>query len=120
MALTQLNLSPVESGDLKDAFAVFNQVSSELGGYFKLLESKVDKLNRELVASRSERIRELTEKEKLAAQLSSLIDALPAGLVVLDPDFKVLQGNAQAVELLGKSVVGSDWRAVISAPDFAE
>ncbi|MCG8415944.1 MAG: ATP-binding protein, partial [Pseudomonadales bacterium] len=48
------------------------------------------------------------------------IDALPAGLVVLDPDFKVLQENAQAVELLGKSVVGSDWRAVISAPDFAE
>lgn len=120
MALSQLNLSPVESGDLKDAFTVFNQVSSELGGYFKLLEGKVDKLNRELVASRSERIRELTEKEKLAAQLSSLIDALPAGLIVLDPSFKVLQENTQAVELLGKSVLGCDWRTVISAPDFAE
>lgn len=116
----QLNLERVDPGNLKDAFNIFNQVSSDLGSYFKMLESKVDKLNKELVASRSERIRELTEKEKVAAKLSSLIDALPAGLIILDAKYKVLQENSQATELLGKSVVGMSWCEVVADPDFAE
>lgn len=116
----QLNLERADTGNLKDAFNIFNQVSSDLGSYFKMLESKVDKLNRELVASRSERIKELTEKEKVAAKLSSLIDALPAGLIILDADYKVLQENTQAAELLGKSIVGENWCDIVSDPDFAE
>lgn len=119
-ALPTASLAASSPEELQNAFNVFNQVSTELGSYFRMLESKVDKLNRELVASRSERIRELTEKEKLAAKLSSLMDALPAGLVVLDPNFIVLQENPQAVELLGKSLIGGDWRELVTRPNFSE
>ncbi len=120
MPMPEAGLGSGQRADLKDAFKVFNQVSTELGAYFRMLESKVDQLNKELVASRSERIQELTEKEKLAAKLSSLMDALPAGLVVLDPDHIVLQENPQAVRLLGKSLVGGDWRDLVTLPNFSE
>lgn len=108
---------------LEEAFGIFNQVSADLGMIYQELESSVVGLKEELAASNSARIRELTEKERLAAKLSSLMEALPGGVLVLDSQGQVREMNPAALRITGKCFVGQKWSAVIdeiagSAPVF--
>jgi two-component system sensor histidine kinase FlrB len=47
--------------------------------------------------------------------LAGLLDALPAGVVVLDEAGKVIQANPAAEELLGRPLLGEAWEAVHAA-----
>jgi len=99
---------------LEDAFNTFNQLSSQLADSYQALEIRVAQLNEELADSRDERIKELTEKERLANRLSALLSALPAGVVVLDQHGKVQEYNPAAIELLGEPLHGIAWQDVIT------
>jgi two-component system sensor histidine kinase FlrB len=101
-----------EAEKLKHAFEVFNQLSRTLTNSYRELESQVARLNRELAAARSERLKALVEKEKLANRLQRLLEALPGGVIVLDGEGRIAECNPKAVELLGKPLVGEDWVAV--------
>lgn len=98
---------------LEEAFGIFNQVSADLGTIYQELESSVAGLKEELAASNSARIRELTEKEKLAAKLSSLMEALPGGVLVLDGEDRVREMNPAALALTGRSCIGEKWQRII-------
>ena len=60
---------------LTEAFQVFNQLSVQLSSSYKELERRVAELSQELSAARSERLRQLAEKERLANRLSLLLEA---------------------------------------------
>lgn len=107
---TDVQLSPEA---LQDAFVAFNQLSNQLATSYQALEQRVTHLNEELHRTQDARIRELTEKERLANRLSTLLQALPGGVVALDSDGIVQEFNSTAVELLGEPLAGVSWGQVI-------
>ena len=98
---------------LEQAFAAFNAHSAQLEDAYGKLREQVDVLTRELAAARSERLRQLREKERLASRLERLLDALPGGVLVLDGAGAITQCNPVAVEILGEPLLGRRWRDVI-------
>ncbi len=94
----QINLAGEQ---LEDAFELFNQFSAKLADSYGDLESHVARLTKELAEARNERLVQLAEKEVLANRLESLLDALPAGIVVLDSSDYITQANPVARLMLG-------------------
>lgn len=107
--------NPLNQRQLEDAFQAFNQVSEQLVGSYQQLQEQVTHLNSELAEARSERMRQLAEKELLANRLSQLLDALPAAVVVLDGDDLVEQFNPAASELFQSIKAGLDWNQIYTA-----
>lgn len=68
--------------------------------------------------------RQYQEKEALSERLSLLLNALPAGVIVLDSASTVSEANPAAMKMLGESIVGSDWSVLVvsrlSATDAPE
>lgn len=98
---------------LEQAFHVFNEVCQQLEASYRILENRVAQLNGELAAAHDARIRQLIEKERLADRLACLLDALPAGVVVLAADGTIQQCNPAAEDLLGSPLAGRDWEQVM-------
>lgn len=95
------------------ALDLFNQMSRQITDSYRTLESKVNQLSGELTAETRQRQRELEEKEQLADRLSTLLQALPAGVIVLDSQGVVTQTNPAAEALLGEPLEGERWVSVI-------
>ena len=109
--------TPVEQDSrqgVEQAFALFNQVSSQLSQSYSLLEARVSELKGELAVVSAQRIAELSEKERLANRLQNLLDLLPGGVIVIDGQGLVREANPAACELLGEPLVGQLWRQVIA------
>ena len=109
--------------ELESAFSTFNALSTQLAESYQLLENRVTVLTEELNKSRSERVKQLAEKERLANRLSLLLDLLPGGVVVLDDAGIITECNPVALELLGEPLIGLSWHRVIErsfAPEIDE
>ncbi|MDH5591508.1 MAG: ATP-binding protein [Gammaproteobacteria bacterium] len=106
-------LLPMQAQELQDAFGAFNQLSAQLSESYQQLEVRVAALTEALEAEQDERIKELTEKERVASRLSSLLHALPGGVVVIDDEGKVQEHNPAAELLLGQPLLGLPWSAII-------
>ncbi len=100
------------SQQLEDAFRAFNQLSEQLSESYQQLQQRVVQLNEELAAARTERMRQLAEKERLANRLSLLLDVMPAAVVVLDGADSIQQFNPAASELLPTIAQGLSWAAL--------
>ena len=57
---------------LEQAFALFNQMSSQLTSSYSMLEARVTELKGELAVVSAQRMQELAEKERLANRLQNL------------------------------------------------
>ena len=99
---------PVES-----ALSLFDKLSSQLTHSYRNLENKVSQLKTDLSEEESQRRKQLKEKEKIANRLSTLLEILPAGVVLLDESGKVTECNPAAKDLLGEPLDGSAWLDVI-------
>lgn len=106
---------PAEAAaQLSSAFELFNELSEQLSDTYRAMEQRVGELNRELHDVAEQRLRELQDKERIAARLQSLLALLPAGVVVLDQAGRVAEANPAALELLGEPLEGERWLEVIS------
>lgn len=103
-----------ERPSLEQAFALFNQVSSQLSESYSLLETRVAELKGELAVVSAQRMAELAEKEVIANRLQSLLNLLPGGVIVIDSHGQVREANPAAADLLGEPLEGELWRNVIS------
>lgn len=103
---------------LEQAFALFNQMSSQLSSSYSMLEARVSELKGQLALVSAQRMQELAEKERLANRLQSLLDLLPGGVIVIDGQGVVREANPVARSLLARPLVGMLWREVI-ARNFA-
>ncbi len=99
--------------ELEEAFEIFSRVSHELDTTYRELESKVAGLTDELAKARSAKLIELAEKERLAHRLSSLVSALPGGVLIVDSQQVIRDANPQATQLLGEALLGQPWGDVL-------
>ncbi len=108
---------PVEQASrigLEQAFALFNQMSSQLNDSYSMLETRVAELKGELAVVSAQRMTELAEKERLANRLQHLLDLLPGGVIVIDGQGRIREANPAACDLLGLPLEGELWREVIA------
>ena len=120
----QIPAPELKAQELHKAFDVFNQVSLELTQAYEGLQAKVESLTAELAVANGELRRQYQEKEALSERLSLLLNALPAGVVVLDSTARISEANPVARAMLGESISGENWSAlaetklvVTDAPD---
>lgn len=107
-------LFPQQEDEAVDsALELFNRMSRQITDSYRTLESRVNQLSGELSQESMQRQQELEEKEQLADRLSTLLTALPAGVVVLDSQGVVTQTNPAAIALLGEPLDGERWIDVI-------
>ncbi|MBV2234772.1 MAG: PAS domain-containing protein [Sterolibacterium sp.] len=103
----------IEALRLAEAFQIFNQVSEELSTAYTRLQAQVAELTSELAAANGALRQQYLEKAALTERLSLLLDALPAGVVVLDADGLVVQNNPAAERLLALAgapgLIGQAW-----------
>lgn len=109
----QIAVPDHKARELQRAFDVFNQVSLELTQAYEALQAKVESLTAELAVANGELRRQYREKEALSERLSLLLDALPAGVVVLDGGSVVSEANPAARAMFDEPVIGGDWPAFV-------
>lgn len=108
-------VAPQEAQRLAEAFHIFSQASEELTGAYSELQAQVVRLTEELAAANGALRQQYQEKAALTERLSLLLDALPAGVVVLDDAGCVVQINPAASRFLGGAKVGAGWTAIEDA-----
>lgn len=106
------SLKQVNPAELEQAFSLFTEASAQLTGVYQELQQQVERLTGELAVANSELRRQLEEKQALSQRLKLLLDALPAGVVVLDRAGNVVEVNPAARRLLGEVALGSVWDAL--------
>ena len=97
---------------LENAFLVFNQVSEQLTDSYQQLQNQVAQLSQELAETHTDRLCQLTEKERLANRLSHLLEAMPAAVVVVNGEGYVQEFNPAAARMLNGIVEDSCWSAL--------
>ena len=103
-----------EQGEpVEHALSLFDKLSSQLTHSYRNLENKVSQLKTDLSEEESQRRKQLKEKEKIANRLSTLLEILPAGVVLLDESGMVTECNPAAKDLLGEPLEGQAWLEVI-------
>jgi two-component system sensor histidine kinase FlrB len=96
---TTSETAAAESARLAEAFRIFNEASEELAGTYKALQAQVGQLTAELAAANGALRQQYLEKAALTERLTLLLDALPAGVVVLDAEGCVVQCNPAAASI---------------------
>ncbi len=105
-------VAPDEALRLAEAFRIFSQASDELSNAYSDLQNQVARLTEELAVANGALRQQYQEKAALTERLSLLLDALPAGVVVLDDSGCAVQINPAASCLLGGVKVGAGWTAI--------
>lgn len=106
--------------ELESAFVEFAKMSEGLEASYRALQDQVADLTEELAAARSERLKHLQEKEKIANQLSHLLDALPGGVVVIDQQGVIQRANPAAHQFFEGIEEGDVWQAVLEQHQLPE
>jgi len=110
---TPVNPKMLKAERLTDAFQLFNELSQNLSDSYQGLQSQVATLSKELTAARTERLKTLIEKEKLAGRLQQILAALPAAVIVLNAENQVVDCNDIAISYLGDPLIGQRWSAIV-------
>lgn len=98
-----------EARRLAEAFHIFNQASEELSTAYTALQSQVAQLTAELAAANGALRQQYLEKVALTERLALLLDALPAGVILIGHDNVVVQTNPAAEAILGRPLQGAVW-----------
>lgn len=104
----------VDPQELEQAFSLFSLASEQLAGVYQDLQQQVERLTQELAIANGELKRQYLEKEALSRRLSLLLSALPAGVVVMDHNHRVLEANPAALLMLGEPLIGLPWEEIVA------
>lgn len=114
---TQAAIESSPSGEdtqhLQLAFSEFNDLSQQLSQTYQTLEQRIAQLNEQLQEEKHQRQQLTHQKTKLDEQLQALLDFLPGGVIVLNPEGVIVQANPAAMRLLGKPLLKQSWVSVI-------
>jgi len=98
---------------LEETFQTFDQLTDSLESNYTNLEDRIAQLQMQLSEVRQKHRQEIAARDSIAKKLSSVLQALPAGVVVLNPEGLVQDCNPASIELLGGPLRGEVWREVV-------
>ncbi|HEY5604629.1 MAG TPA: ATP-binding protein [Gammaproteobacteria bacterium] len=98
---------------LDETLETFDQLTDDLEVNYNKLEDRIAQLQMQLIDVRQKQRQEIAARDRIAQKLSSVLQALPAGVVVLGPDGRVQDCNPAAEELLGEALRDAVWREVV-------
>ena len=101
--LEEVKKEEAERGLLLQAFEMFTQASSSLESAFSQLQERAQRLTEELEAKNLELERSLREKEEAQSYLKTILERLPCGVFVLDPNGDATLCNPMALEVFEQS-----------------
>jgi len=107
-----------EHTDFREAFECFQEAYFSLAESHQHLELWVTELARELELVRRDQVSQEEDNARLSSRITNLLQALPAGVVILDGEGQIRDCNAAAADLLGEIRAGQIWRDVV-AESFA-
>lgn len=109
-----LNVSQMmqDPAQLVAAFEQFGRLSDQLQQSYQELDTRAAELTKQLASAQNERLQQLAEKEQLAHHLESLLNALPAGVLLIDENGVINTANPAAELFLEQSLIGKEWRRV--------
>lgn len=107
--------TPHDPAVLEEAFATFTRASAALECTYRSLEQRIERLTEELAEANDEQARQGEENARLCGRLSLLVEALPAGVVVIDGSGVVVQSNSVARTMLGAPLDGRFWSELARA-----
>jgi two-component system sensor histidine kinase FlrB len=99
----------LDQASLAEAFRIFNQASEELSSAYMALQGQVATLTAELAAANGALRQQYQEKAALTERLSQLLDALPAGVILLDAAGRTVQANPAAESVFGDDLARLAW-----------
>jgi len=105
----------LERSELERAFRMFNQLSGELQGTYRLLQQRTAAMTTELEEARRGREHAADRAERTAQRLQSLLATLPAGVVVVDGEGRIQETNRAAEAILGEGLAGKSWQGTMRA-----
>jgi len=111
--IEELSCTSVEHEEVETVLKHFGMMNHELTGSYQNLEKRVHLLKEKLLVETEQKRQELKEKEALASRLSTLLELLPAGVIVLDGKGVVSECNPASKELLGEPLEGQVWVNII-------
>jgi two-component system, sensor histidine kinase FlrB len=101
-----------DPAQLVAAFEQFGRLSDQLQQSYHELDQRAAELTEQLASAQNERLKQLAEKEQLAHHLQTLLNALPAGILMVDENGVITTANPAAELFLEQSLVGKQWRRV--------
>ena len=101
-----------DPAQLVAAFEQFGRLSDQLQQSYQELDDRAAKLTEQLASAQNERLQQLAEKEQLAYHLESLLNALPAGVLLVDDQGVINTANPAAELFLEQSLIGKEWQRV--------
>ncbi len=102
----------MDPAQLVVAFEQFGRLSEQLQQSYQDLDERAAMLTRQLASAQDERLKQLAEKEQLAHRLESLLDAMPAGVLLVDAEGLIQTANPAAETFLEQSLTGKKWQRV--------
>lgn len=121
MSTVETSAAQPETVNLAEAFRIFNQASEELASAYTSLQGQVATLSAELAAANGALRLQYMEKAALTERLSHLLDALPAGVILLDAEGRTVQANPAAEAVFGRELAELPWpeieRRLLAATD---
>lgn len=97
---------------LTQAFATFTNAADSLKHFYGQLQVEVGHLRRELERTNRDLAHSLQENQRIRAYLGRILESLPCGVVVMDPDGRLRIANPEALRLLAVESKGSRQNAL--------
>lgn len=99
---------------LEESFQSFSQLSETLENTYHRLEQRVQELHGQLAEAEQQRQAEVEAHDRISQRYNGVLNALPAGVVVLNESGRVYECNPAAMELLGEPLTGELWIDVVT------
>ena len=97
---------------LTQAFATFTHAADSLKHFYGQLQVEVGHLRRELERTNRDLAHSLEENQRIRAYLGRILESLPCGVVVMDPEGRLRIANPEALRLLAVESKGSRQNAL--------
>ena len=110
--MTTQDMISQDPAQLVAAFEQFGRLSDQLQQSYQELDNRAAELTEQLASAQNERLKQLAEKEQLAHRLESLLNALPAGVLLVDEQGVINTANPAAELFLEQRLIGKQWQRV--------
>jgi len=106
------DMASQDPAQLVAAFEQFGRLSDQLQQSYQELDNRAAQLTEQLASAQNERLKQLAEKEQLAHRLQSLLNALPAGVLLVDEQGVINTANPAAELFLEQKLIGKPWQRI--------